>query len=430
VLGVIFALLSVAAVALVGESREASAALEELAQDQGAQAVTASRVLGAELHRRTAATEDADGPMRAALEAFERPGTQHLFLAPPNRSTFVGLDGRLIQLETLGAALSQGQRWLRLDRSEAPLLGLPPRMAVAGLAWAEDGQGRRWGVVVAATALRERDRAFRARVRTLASLTVMGIIVFAFGGLALRMQREEWQLTRALAQNELQRQRDAQLNQANRAATMLTFAAGMAHEISTPLGIIAGRAQQLVARLKGDEKGERAAQSVLEETEGIGRMVRRFLDLARGGSPAMEVVSAADLVRSAEAMVHHRFQELGVRLDVHVDEGLSELRGDTRLLVQVLVNLLLNACDVARSVTITVGREGDFLAFTVGDDGAGMAPEIAARVLEPFFSTKPQERGSGLGLAIAHEIVKMHRGSLRIQSQPQQGTRVTILLPI
>ncbi|HJV89528.1 MAG TPA: HAMP domain-containing sensor histidine kinase [Holophagaceae bacterium] len=424
------ALFLVAGVALVGESREAAAALEELAQDQGAQAAAAAQVVEAELHRRAPLPERADAGLRGVLRGMERPGYQHLFLQAPESSAFVGQDGRTVTCPPLAAALTQGQRWLRLDRTEAPQLGLPPRMAVVGLAWAEDSAGRRWPVVAAATALRERDRAFRARVRTLASLVVMGAVVLAFGGLALRMQREELQLTRALAQNEVQRQKDAQLNQASRAATMLTFAAGMAHEISTPLGIIAGRAQQLVERFAGDEKGARAARSVVDEAEGIGRMVRRFLDLARGGSPALEVAAPLDLVRSAQAMVEHRFLEAGVSLDVHVPEGLPTLRGDTRLLVQVLVNLLLNACDVARRVTLEVGLDSGSLAFVVADDGAGMAPEVAARVLEPFFSTKPQERGSGLGLAIAHEIVKMHRGSLQIQSQPQRGTRVTVLLPV
>jgi len=66
----------------------------------------------------------------------------------------------------------------------------------------------------------------------------------------------------------------------------------------------------------------------------------------------------------------------------------------------------------------------------VSDNGAGIPPEVASRVLEPFFSTKPAERGTGLGLAIAHEIVKMHRGTLRIESRPHQGTLVTVALPI
>jgi signal transduction histidine kinase len=264
-------------------------------------------------------------------------------------------------------------------------------MAVAGLAWATALDGRRWGVATVASALRERDRSNRARVRTMASLVVMGIIVLAFGGVALRLQREELELSRVLELNELQREKEAQLNQADRAATMLTFAAGLAHEVSTPLGVIVG---------------------------------------ARGGSPALEEADPGDLARGAAAMVEHRFQEAAAVLTLNLAPGLPKVRGDARLLLQALVNLLLNACDAAKQVELAVLVEGPSLVFRVADDGAGMAPEVAARVLEPFFSTKPGGRGTGLGLAITQEIVKMHRGTLRIESRPQQGTVVTVALPI
>jgi signal transduction histidine kinase len=196
------------------------------------------------------------------------------------------------------------------------------------------------------------------------------------------------------------------------------------------LGVIAGRAQQILPKVKDDEKTHKAVLAIQEETEGLGRMVRRFLDLARGGSPSLEEADPADLARGAVAMVEHRFQEAMVELTLEVAPDLPKVQGDARLLVHVLVNLLLNACDAAKQVKLAVGIEGAALLFRVSDDGAGMAPEVAARVLEPFFSTKPAERGTGLGLAIAQEIVKMHRGTLRIESRPQQGTQVTVSLPI
>jgi signal transduction histidine kinase len=427
---VVFSLGAVALVVLSGEGREASMALEELAQDQGAQAVSVADLLTMELHASQESVTPSDPSIRAVLNPLEHPGALHLFLLPPGESRLLGLDGRRIGDPGLRAPLEQGARWVRLDRSQAGKLGLPPRLAVAGLAWATALDGQRWGVATVMSALRERDRSYRARVRTIASLLVMGLIVLGFGGVALRFQREELQLARVLELNELQREKEARLNQANRAATMLTFAAGLAHEVSTPLGVIVGRAQQLLPKLKEDEKAHRALLTIQEEAEGLGRMVRRFLDLARGGSPALDEADPADLARGAAAMVEHRFREASAELKLDVAPHLPKLRGDARLLIHVLVNLLLNACDAAQQVKLAVGIEGAMLAFRVSDNGAGMAPEVAARVLEPFFSTKPAERGTGLGLAIAHEIVKMHRGTLRIESRPQQGTQVTVLLPI
>ena len=429
-LAVILSLGAVAMVVLSGEGREASAALEELAQDQGAQAVSVADLLAVELNASKAAPAPSDPMILSVLTPLEHPGSLHLFLLPPGEGRLLGLDGRMLLDPGLRGPLEQGARWVRLDRSQAGRLGLPPRMAVAGLAWTTALDGRRWGVATVASALRERDRAYRARVRTTASLLVMGVIVLAFGGVALKLQREDLELARVLELNELQRGKEAQLNQASRAATMLTFAAGLAHEVSTPLGVITGRAQQLLPRVREDEKAHKAVLMIQEEAEGLGRMVRRFLDLARGGSPSLEEADPVDLARGAAALVQHRFQEAGVDLSLDLAPELPKLHGDARLLMQVLVNLLLNACDAARQVGLTVRCEGAALLFRVSDDGVGMAPEMAARVLEPFFSTKPAERGTGLGLAIAHEIVKMHRGTLRIESRPQQGTQVTVSLPI
>lgn len=429
-LAVAFSLGAVALVVLFGEGREASTALEELAQDQGAQAVSVADLLTMELETSPVSALPSDPSIRAVLTPLEHPGTLHLFLLPPRGNQLLGLDGRSIQDPGLRAPLEQGARWVRLDRGQAGKLGLPPRMAMAGLAWATAPGGQKWGVATVASALRERDRSYRSRVRTVASLLVMGVIVLGFGGVALRLQREELQLARVLELNELQREKEAQLNQASRAATMLTFAAGLAHEVSTPLGVIAGRAQQILARLQEDEKTRRAVLTIQEEAEGLGRMVRRFLDLARGGSPALEEADPAALARSAAAMVEHRFQEASVELKLDVAPDLPMLHGDARLLIQVLVNLLINACDAAQHVALVVRHEGALLTFRVSDNGAGIPPEVASRVLEPFFSTKPAERGTGLGLAIAHEIVKMHRGTLRIESRPHQGTLVTVALPI
>jgi two-component system C4-dicarboxylate transport sensor histidine kinase DctB len=103
------------------------------------------------------------------------------------------------------------------------------------------------------------------------------------------------------------------------------------------------------------------------------------------------------------------------------------------MLQQVIVNLLLNACDAgARGghVEASVTGEGAEVVFTVEDDGRGITPEEAARATEPFFTTKGPDQGSGLGLAIANEIVKLHRGRLEIVPAPSRGTRVTVVVPV
>ena len=140
------------------------------------------------------------------------------------------------------------------------------------------------------------------------------------------------------------------------------------------------------------------------------------------------------MVAGAVALVEHRFAKAGVRLLIEVAPDLPIIHGDPRLLEHALVNLMLNACDAcANEGTVTVlARAGDGnrgLIVSVVDDGPGISPANAGRVLEPFFSTKPSGQGTGIGLAIVQEIVASHRGSLALESVLPHGTRATIKLP-
>jgi signal transduction histidine kinase len=166
--------------------------------------------------------------------------------------------------------------------------------------------------------------------------------------------------------------------------------------------------------------------------EHINRTIRRFLDLARGGTPRAEEYGVQDLARAAATMVEHRFQKAGVTLVQDVPSGLPAMRGDFQLLEHLLVNLLLNACDASSQgakVEIRAHAEAGRLALEVQDQGKGIPAELAERVLEPFFTTKPQGQGSGLGLAIAREIAHMHRGELQIERIQPKGTRIRVELP-
>lgn len=368
----------------------------------------------------------------SGLDRLESPGSLHCFLLPPGSSRLQTLDGRSVNLPGLREAIQQGQRSWVVPRAEAGRLGLPSRLAMAGLALADGGAAGSWGVAVVATAYRERDRAIRARLRMFVTLGLMGVIILVFGSLALRVQREELQMARQLEINELRRQKDLQLNQASRAATMLTFAAGVAHEISTPLGVIAGWAEQLEAHSRDDEWTHKGLQSIQDEADRIGRIVRRFLDLARGGAASVVNVSALDLAGNAVAMVEHRFHRAQVILETDFSSDLPDLRGDARLLEHAMVNLLLNACDASQPggrVKLAARPADGGVTFEVLDEGTGIPSDIAAKVMEPFFSTKSHERGTGLGLAIALEIVKMHRGELKLEAVSPHGTRASIHLP-
>jgi len=223
------------------------------------------------------------------------------------------------------------------------------------------------------------------------------------------------------------------LARATRAAVMGTFAMGITHEVSTPLGVILGRAEQILGRTSGDERVAHGARVIIDQADRLRLLIRSFLDLARGGAPNFSRVASSSVVSGAVALVDHRFEKAGVRLLVDVSEQLPVVQGDRSLLEHALVNLLLNACEACQAggtVEVQARADGQTVAFVVIDDGVGIRPEDAARAAEPFFTTKPEGKGTGLGLAIASEIVKSHRGALMIEPRLPRGTRARLELPI
>jgi signal transduction histidine kinase len=194
-----------------------------------------------------------------------------------------------------------------------------------------------------------------------------------------------------------------------------------------------GRAEQLRDRLAEDERGVQAAGAIIQQVDRIQVVIRRFLDLARGGPPSLVRTSPGEVIRSAVAAVRHRFAKANVSLSIAVPDDRSEVLCDRALLEQALVNLLLNACDACAPrghVLISSRSDTEQVAFVVSDDGPGIPPEVIARATDPFFTTKPAGAGTGLGLAIASEIAKSHRGQLSISPKFERGTRASIDIPV
>jgi len=369
----------------------------------------------------TLSTDDLLGGLRN----IEGPG-RVLLLQRPGYVELVARDGHRVQAEPIAAALERGARSLRLSRPEARALGLPERTAMAGLATIDAGPFGRWGLAVVTSAERQRDREIRARWRLVGSVVAASGLVLVFGGMALRKQRKELLLSREIAVAEARNARDERLVRADKLATMGALATGIAHEVSTPLGVIQGRAEQLAPRVATDEKSTRMVEAILAQAERITRIVRAFLGLARGEAPVMAHVDPAAIARACTDLVAHRFEKAGVALALDAPFDLPQIACDTRLFEQAIVNLLLNACDACGAcghVELRVQAEADRVAFVVTDDGAGITEEAAQRAVEPCFTTKAAGEGTGLGLAIANEIVKHHQGTLRIA--PREGTRGT-----
>ncbi len=415
----IAAVAAVAVLASLDADREDARALADFAGEQA----TLARALGAVLQ--AAAKGGASGmALASAVEAVPRPeGT--IVLVRSAGETSPSLGG-----EAIDDAFRRGLEVVRLTRRQAASLGLPERTAHAGLAQVDTPAGR-WQVAVVATAQRERDRERAASRRLVGSVAGAAVLVLAFGGFAMRQQRKELMLERELAVAELQQSADDRLQRASRMAALGTLAIGVAHEIATPLGVIAGRAEQLLPRA-ADDRTRRGLDAIQAQVTRIDEVVRGLLSLARGDLPAGQQVAPGEAIEAAVALVEHRFLKAGVPLSRQVSPGLPAISGDARLIEHALVNLLLNACDACRGggdVTIAAEAAGREVVFTVADTGAGISPADLSRVMEPLFTTKPSGEGTGLGLAIAREIASSHRGALAVAPRPGGGTIVTVRLP-
>jgi signal transduction histidine kinase len=292
----------------------------------------------------------------------------------------------------------------------------------------------RYDIAVVATALRVRDREARAMWRLGLGFGLTSAFIAAFGLLAERKQKKEIELARSLAVSEAMASRDERLVRADKLATLGALATGIAHEVSTPLGVIVGRAEQLLPKVESDERAARSVKAIAEQAERITRIVRAFLRLARGGTPSLERALPAELAREALELVEHRFEKAGVLLTSDLAEDVPKVACDAKLFEQVLVNLLLNACDACSAggsveLAVRTAAGGERVAFVVTDDGEGITPDVAERAKEPFFTTKSEDHGTGLGLAIANEIVKHHHGELTLAArEAARGTRATVEL--
>ena len=417
------AIVAIGTLAYLDERRRSDEALADLGEQQAAIADAAKLAVHAQ-------GGDLTPPVIATLHALERDGV-HVLLVPPNATFARTLAGAQVQLSPLADVLAHGQSFFRLQPREAAAIGLPERTAMVGLTVLPSG----WRVAVAATAEHQRDRDRTGLGRFLLALALATGLVAMFGGLALKRQRAQLELAHELAVADLARIKDAELEQLSRAATMAALGSGVAHEVSTPLGVIVGRAEQMLARANAnsDERLKKNAQTIIEQAAHVERVVRGLLGLARGAPIAMQESAPRELVREAAALVEHRFARAGVHLLPAVAAGAPLVRCEPLLFKHALVNLLLNACDASPrggTVRVEVVADAAQVAFVVTDDGEGITAAAAARAIEPFFTTKPAGEGTGLGLAIANEIASTHRGSLSIGPRDPRGTRAAITIPV
>jgi signal transduction histidine kinase len=178
---------------------------------------------------------------------------------------------------------------------------------------------------------------------------------------------------------------------------------------------------------------------VIDQAERCDRIISNLLDFARESEARVEPVDLGVLVNETVKLAHNQMHLSGVKLAIDVQPNLPRVHGDAKQLVQVFLNLLLNALDATpRDGHIELSAQSDsgqkYVSVTVRDDGRGIPPHLLGSIFDPFFSTKHpgdgKRGGTGLGLSVSQGIVARHGGNISVESTPGSGTTVTVHLPV
>jgi len=235
------------------------------------------------------------------------------------------------------------------------------------------------------------------------------------------------ELTAAFVQmiQDLERSRE-DLIRAAKLAVVGEMAAAMAHEVRTPLGILRSSAQMLQGESQLSPEGQEMAGFVLSETDRLNRLISALLDLARPRPPVFHAQDVHAIIRRAIDLLARQ----QVRIVEELQATPSTLPCDEELLVQVFLNLLLNALQMLPAkgeVIVRTTSEADQLIVEVSDNGPGIPPANRQRVFAPFFTTR--EKGVGLGLTVVQQIVRSHGGNITVQESPSGGACFRFFLP-
>ena len=230
---------------------------------------------------------------------------------------------------------------------------------------------------------------------------------------------------------------EAQLSQADKLSSVGLLAAGVAHEVNTPLAVISSYAQLLSKQLQGDEQKSSLLDKITRQTFRASEIVNNLLNFSRTSATEFREVDVNRIILDTLNLLEHQFRTTRIRVHDELSPHLPAIQGNAGRLQQVFLNLFLNAKDAMPSggVLKVATTNGDGVSVTISDSGTGIAQEHIQRIYDPFFTTKVsaqdgQRRGTGLGLSVTYGIIQEHAGKIRVESAPNQGTTFYLEFPL
>ena len=236
----------------------------------------------------------------------------------------------------------------------------------------------------------------------------------------------------------------AQLASSEKMASVGQMAAGVAHEINTPLGVILGYAQLLMDDFPSDTDEGESLAVIERQTKACRKIVADLLKFSRQAESAREDISLNEIVTDVLAVTEHSLNMDHIRVHQDLDQDLETIVGATAKLRQVFINFINNAHHAMEEqgggdlyVSTSNRNENKEIVVTVRDTGHGIPEKVRSNIFDPFFTTKPVGKGTGLGLSVSYGIVQEHGGSIEVESpvidkesgETMKGTAFHVILP-
>jgi len=226
---------------------------------------------------------------------------------------------------------------------------------------------------------------------------------------------------------------ERRLVQADKLSSIGLLAAGVAHEVNTPLAVISTYAQLLAKQISGDDQKSKLLEKIAKQTFRASEIVNSLLNFSRTSSTDFVELDVNRVIKETVNLIEHQLQKAAVEVQLNLDAGLPLVKANAGKLQQVFLNLFLNARDAmpfGGVLSVRTSADEGVAHIYVSDNGEGIAPENLARIYDPFFTTKGAKKGTGLGLSVTYGIVREHSGSIEVESLPGKGTQFSLELPL
>ncbi len=227
---------------------------------------------------------------------------------------------------------------------------------------------------------------------------------------------------------------EQQILQADKLASIGQLAAGIAHEINNPLGIILGYTQLLIRSESEGSQNLEDLRIIEKHSRACKTIVENLLSFSRRAQTKMSACRINDVIEEVVRVVGHHFELERIAIEKQFDPLIPPIAIDEAKMRQVFMNLILNARQAMKSGTVRIetrrDESGRKAIVRVIDEGTGIEAKHMRRIFDPFFTTKPTGEGTGLGLSVSYGIVKDHGGELLVESEVGKGSVFTVILPV